>query len=67
MSKEPAKAEYKITLVAKKKPLNNIPDEDQMFFTPTGRLYVIYDEGSDDEPYDLHDVTDNFIFRVEKI
>lgn len=66
----PAENIYVIKIKAKKEPLYNLPSEDQMYFSPQGRLYVVYDDDHDDENEDgshpLHDVTDQYEFTVEK-
>ena len=63
----PVTQKYIITLTTKNKPLYNLPAESQMFFGANGRLYVAYDEDNDEDPDLLHDVTDQYIFKVEKI
>jgi hypothetical protein len=63
----PARAKFIVTITAKKEPLYNLPADSQMFFTPGGRLFVVYDEDHDEDPEQLHDVTDQYIVKVEKL
>lgn len=59
MSKRATK-EFHITITAKKEPLYNLPSNDQMYFTPDGKLFVVYDDDHDEDPTHLHDVTDQY-------
>lgn len=64
---QPATKTYQITITAKKEPLYNLPSDDQMYFTPGGRLFVVYDDDHDEDPNQLHDVTDQYNVKVEKM
>lgn len=68
---EPAEKKFKVTIKAKKEPLYNLPSDDQMYITPKGRLFVVYDDDHDEENEDgsfsLHDVTDQYFVTVEEV
>lgn len=57
---------YVIKVKAKKEPLYNLPSDDQMYLTPDGRLFVVYDDDHDEDPNLLHDVTDQYEVTVDK-
>lgn len=67
---KPATKKFTVTITAKKEPLYNLPSDDQIYITPQGRLFVVYDDDHDDENDDgshpLHDVTDEYIVVIEK-
>lgn len=63
----PARAKFIVTITAKKEPLYNLPADSQMFFNPKGQLFVVYDDDHDEDPDVLHDVTDQYIVKVEKL
>lgn len=66
----PAEKIFVVKIKAKKEPLYNLPSDDQMYVTPDGRLFVVYDDDDDEENEDgshpLHDVTDQYEVTVEK-
>ena len=71
MNEEPATKKFSVTITAKNKPLYLLPSDDQMYITPKGRLFVVYDDDHDEEnedgSYPLHDVTDKYHVSVEEL
>lgn len=64
-------APKKFLVTIKEKDLDyNMPSDDQMFVTPEGRLFIVYnddhDEENEDGSFTLHDVTDQYNVTVEK-
>lgn len=63
---EPATETFTVTITAIKDPLYNLPSDSQMYFTPNGRLFVSYDDDHDEDPNQLHDVSDLYDVKVVK-
>jgi hypothetical protein len=57
---------YVVKIKAKNEPLYNLPSDSQLYFSATGRAFVVYDDDHDEDPNLLHDVTDQYIVTVEK-
>lgn len=63
----PAENTYVIKIKAKKQPLYNLPEDSQLYFSATGRAFVVYDDDDDEESGVLHDITDQYEVSVSKV
>lgn len=55
---------YTFTLQYKGEPKYTVPSNDQLYLSPTGRVFVVYDDDHDEDPDQLHDVTGQYDVTV---